>query len=436
MNALSKLKRIDRTELQRGLKIVRDLAALVGVAGSAYAYSQDLRGKYYNYKHRHDYSVTINDQDVMFRKFMEWYVDQFDPREFRSWKAHTYTSTLGGGNGHWKSKREVRTSPSTYRSRTVMIEGHAIDVRLDAEKKETTEKESSNTISVTVNQETNWMLKAKDFEGYEAIVRLLDSFRAGMEEEEGIGVFQQSGSSIGNWAYIPGVPARHLDTIIIEDDVKQKIVDDIQTFIDNRERYEVLGIPWHRGYLFYGPPGTGKTSLVKALATEFNLDVYSMKPNDYDTESALERAIFSIPPRSILLLEDVDTAGIAKDREKEEKRKGPRIGNSVGAGALLNAIDGVATPSGLITIMTSNYPEKLDEALTRSGRIDMKVEVGYLNGDGLTQMIELAYGVNHTFDSSLIRADLVPSDVLDIIKTNMFDADTGIKMIEKFAYGD
>ena len=41
---------------------------------------------------------------------------------------------------------------------------------------------------------------------------------------------------------------------------------------------------------------------------------------------------------------------------------------------LLNAIDGVASQEGRILIMTTNYPEKLDDALVRPGRVDMKVE--------------------------------------------------------------
>jgi len=41
---------------------------------------------------------------------------------------------------------------------------------------------------------------------------------------------------------------------------------------------------------------------------------------------------------------------------------------------LLNAIDGVASHEGRVLVMTTNHPEKLDDALIRPGRVDMQVE--------------------------------------------------------------
>ena len=40
---------------------------------------------------------------------------------------------------------------------------------------------------------------------------------------------------------------------------------------------------------------------------------------------------------------------------------------------LLNVLDGVLETPGRIVILTSNHPEKLDKALVRPGRIDLKV---------------------------------------------------------------
>ena len=423
----------DKKDLADILRIGRDIAAVAATVGTAYNWTRDLRGRYRMYQNRHDYTVSIYDEDIMFDRFLKWFKSNFDDAEFKSWIASTYTDHTGGGNGKYRYKREVRPRPAYWRNRTVEVYGHPVEVRWDVETKETKEKESKNTISITTNDKTRWILRAKTFEGYEAIIKLLDSFRAEMEDAEGIGVFV-AGGMLGNWSYVPGAPARHLDTIIMDDEEKQAVVSDIKTFLDNKERYDTLGIPWHRGYLLYGPPGTGKTSLVRAIATEFNLDLYTLKPNDYDSEGGLERVIFSIPPNSILLLEDVDTANVAKDRDAKDKGKSFKL-TSVGAGALLNAIDGVATPNGLITIMTSNYPEKLDEALIRSGRIDMQIEVSYLNRAGLSQIVKLAYDVDHDFMDIPVRSDVVPSDVLDIVKRHMYDPDMGIKLIEEFVYG-
>lgn len=43
---------------------------------------------------------------------------------------------------------------------------------------------------------------------------------------------------------------------------------------------------------------------------------------------------------------------------------------------LLNIVDGVAAHEGRILIMTTNAPEKLDNALLRPGRVDFQVEFG------------------------------------------------------------
>lgn len=44
---------------------------------------------------------------------------------------------------------------------------------------------------------------------------------------------------------------------------------------------------------------------------------------------------------------------------------------------MLNALDGVASSDGRIVFMTTNYIERLDPALIRPGRVDIKQFVGH-----------------------------------------------------------
>jgi chaperone BCS1 len=53
---------------------------------------------------------------------------------------------------------------------------------------------------------------------------------------------------------------------------------------------------------------------------------------------------------------------------------------------LLNALDGVAAQHGRIVVMTSNHPERLDPALVRPGRIDVKVELGHADDTQIATM--------------------------------------------------
>ena len=55
---------------------------------------------------------------------------------------------------------------------------------------------------------------------------------------------------------------------------------------------------------------------------------------------------------------------------------------------LLNALGGVAGTPGRILIMTPNHPEKLDPALVRPGRIDKKLNLGYIHPGGAAEMLE------------------------------------------------
>lgn len=58
---------------------------------------------------------------------------------------------------------------------------------------------------------------------------------------------------------------------------------------------------------FDGPPGTGKSSLIRALASEINLDIASLDIGRATlTDDDLREAIVGAPARSLIAIEDVD----------------------------------------------------------------------------------------------------------------------------------
>jgi Cdc6-like AAA superfamily ATPase len=59
---------------------------------------------------------------------------------------------------------------------------------------------------------------------------------------------------------------------------------------------------------------------------------------------------------------------------------------------LLNVLDGVLETPGRIIIMTSNHPDKLDKALIRPGRIDLKVHFEKCSRDDVLEMINKITG--------------------------------------------
>ena len=212
------------------------------------------------------------------------------------------------------------------------------------------------------------------------------------------GVFRANGS----WSKIMNRPYRDIETVILEKGKKRALLRDINEYLLPRTRkwYSDHGIPYRRGYLFSGAPGTGKTSLTAALAGVFGLDIYVLSLLDTDlTETTLVRLLGDVPSRCIVLIEDVDAAGLGKRPDassSSSSKKDPAIEDTeattepttesnteaplktqpatgISLSGLLNAIDGVSSSEGRILIMTTNNPEAIDKALVRPGRVDMHV---------------------------------------------------------------
>jgi len=178
--------------------------------------------------------------------------------------------------------------------------------------------------------------------------------------------------------------------VILEKTKKQTLLQDINEYLHPQTRrwYASHGIPYRRGYLFSGPPGTGKTSLTAALASVFGLNIYVLTLQDpYMNEDALVRLLSSVPSRCIVLLEDVDAAGLKRADEIKKKKltseeaedgkaangQHMKVKSTVTLSGLLNAIDGVSSSEGRILVMTTNKPKDLDQALIRPGRVDMHI---------------------------------------------------------------
>jgi chaperone BCS1 len=180
-----------------------------------------------------------------------------------------------------------------------------------------------------------------------------------------------------DWREVRRAP-RPMSTINLEEAVKESLIKDIQQYIapDRHEFYRLRGIPYRRGFLFHGPPGTGKTSTSVAIAGMLKGELYIVSMNEIRDEHHLKWVFNSPRKGDVLLLEDIDSAGITRenmrtdDGEEKKKKKG------ISLSSLLNAIDGACGSEGIILIMTSNNPESLDPALVRPGRIDRQVFFG------------------------------------------------------------
>jgi len=214
--------------------------------------------------------------------------------------------------------------------------------------------------------------------------RLVDDVVRAHEKRQGVLSYLYTYND--GWSHVEGYSARLLDSVVLEPGEMESLLEDVAKFRGSRQRYQRLGIPYHRGYLFCGPPGTGKSSLVSALAAHFGLSIYIVNLTDFDDRSLMS-AVDQVPANSVLLFEDIDcmrggqTRSGAGGNSLEAAPRAP-IGGEVSTqkvvtlSGLLNVLDGFYAPTGVLFAMTTNAVEKLDRALLRPGRIDYKLYLG------------------------------------------------------------
>lgn len=163
---------------------------------------------------------------------------------------------------------------------------------------------------------------------------------------------------------------RPIESVILPDEIKDMVVDDLTDF-DSRETarwYAQHGVPYKRSLLFSGPPGAGKSSFITALAGHLKRNVCFLQASHPEiTDDNLQTCVHSAPARSFIVLEDIDALF---GENRESKGKG---GSPLTFSGLLNALDGVCNPEGQVFILTTNHIERLDPALIRPGRVDLRV---------------------------------------------------------------
>ncbi|KAH7550379.1 hypothetical protein JRO89_XS13G0180900 [Xanthoceras sorbifolium] len=211
------------------------------------------------------------------------------------------------------------------------------------------------------------------------------------------------------WSHIVFEHPATFETMALEPEKKQEIIEDLLTFSKSKDFYARIGKAWKRGYLLYGPPGTGKSTMIAAMANLLNYDVYDLELTAVKDNTELRKLLIETTSKSIIVIEDIDCSldltgqrkkkaeksssddEIEKEKsDKEISRKEAKedsnnsSSSKVTLSGLLNFIDGLWSACGgeRLIVFTTNYVEKLDPALIRRGRMDKHIELSYCSFKG------------------------------------------------------
>jgi chaperone BCS1 len=173
--------------------------------------------------------------------------------------------------------------------------------------------------------------------------------------------------SYGCWNSPVRKRKRALDTIFVNGSVKDEIIEKIEWFLANEDWYIRRGIPYKLVFLLHGPPGTGKSSLVYGIASYFGRSVGMISE-----VSSFEHALRNLPENSFAVVEDIDLITLKRPENgapasghadetmpttAAASAPAPSLAADMQRSALqvvINTLDGLYTPAGLILFMTTN----------------------------------------------------------------------------------
>ena len=212
--------------------------------------------------------------------------------------------------------------------------------------------------------------------------------------------------------------SRTFENVFFED--KESVKSHTEFFLERKDWYDAKGIPHTLGFMFHGEPGCGKTSTIKAIANVGRRHIINIHLSEIKSKEQLTHLFFNeevhvwnngktemykIPVNErIYVIEDIDAMGdivLKREWKKPEVKKEIKFdefGNiiqeessPIDLSFLLNLLDGTLESAGRIIALSTNFPERIDRALIRPGRIDMIIHFKKCSTSILREMLESFY---------------------------------------------
>ncbi|XP_078167127.1 P-loop containing nucleoside triphosphate hydrolases superfamily protein [Carex rostrata] len=226
------------------------------------------------------------------------------------------------------------------------------------------------------------------------------------------------------WSSVAFTHPASIDTLAMDPELKNRISNDLESFLKGRNYYHNLGRVWRRSYLLYGAPGTGKSSFAAAMARFLGYDVYDVdltRVGGSDLQTLLARTT----PKSLILIEDLD-------RHLAE--------GTVHLSEILNFMDGIFSCCGeervMVFTMSSDDKEGgIDPAVLRPGRLDVHIHFPMCDFAAFKTLAGSYLGIkDHKLYPQVEEefqngAQLSPAEVGEIMITNRGSPNRAIKTV-------
>jgi cell division protease FtsH len=232
----------------------------------------------------------------------------------------------------------------------------------------------------------SWILPALIFVGIWAF------FIRRMAERQGMGGLVNIGKSKAK-VYVERDTGVTFEDVAGADEAKAEL-QEVVSFLHDRDRYGRLGARIPKGILLVGPPGTGKTLMARAIAGEAGVPFFSISGSEFvemfvGVGAARVRDLFEQARKAapcIIFIDELDALGRARaavsgyggNDEKEQTLN-----------QLLSELDGFDPMVGIVLLAATNRPEVLDPALLRAGRFDRQIVVDRPERAGRAQILRV-----------------------------------------------
>jgi len=205
------------------------------------------------------------------------------------------------------------------------------------------------------------------------------------------------------------------------EDLKNQLNTQVLDVLKRPEHFKKYGVTIPNGMLLYGPPGCGKSFISEKFCEEAGFNFFLIKPSDLSSIyiSGGEEKIGQLFKEAennaptVICFDEVD-AIMPKRTNDSNQSISARVNEFL---AQLNK----CSERGIFVIATTNKPELIDEAMLRTGRLEIKIYVGPPDKVARKQLFEI-YLKNRHCDLGLdyekladLTENVVASDVEFIV---------------------